>query len=903
MKRRLVKTASGTVLHNSSPAAIEEVLVGTIQEALGQWKNAVRVKPFLRIEDEDLDLSGNVKNAFGALELNAYGTKLYIPFIIADKTLLPFDTIRLGEEEISYDYSKLRRVVNAIEHKAKTQSPEGEGFETMEVAKFDDIQPNNGFLGSIMAVRDNHRTTNLGGDTPWSGPGFGVIDDQRMLRTASFDVLEAFQSVMEKIAETTVYSAEQIQTFAEHLQKKAEAEEMEQIEKVAAAPDNLEAARVKRDMIQLSEEKLFNIHRSASGNDIAFPIFEGGRFEYRMGRVYREFESWFQKSKEFTSGKIDAFVVDSKGGYCLLKSNQPFMASLRDPGHFEFKSERTRGLQVGSMYLLEKDTSKAFVPFTVTSSYLQDVLHDGKIVVSVRERSNGNLPSKTGNSLFFDVFCCQEIVPGRWTKGALASAHQSFAIVVTKDPSFQEPTFMTNDEIREYVTQKAKDPQDARLAMELVLYRDNLVLLSENASFFKLEQNITNYYTAPDGLFKEGPLSKVAAAYGSQNKARLVVKSDRQPKVYAVEWQFTRQSDAGGVDATKIERRSVHHLSKDQAQAMLGKLGFDHRTQAKFFEISDRNGRGATFDLPNPELASKVSAPDASKEKVSKTMKGLADSMLHSKNFMPVFEDAISSGLAVVIGNAIPNSINTANSVVDAMGWDKKSYDVAVAMEKVATTFNGAEWHELSALLNMKHRLDKIAQEVLNGSYVQKGYEVFEKVAEFKPVIEKKTKDLIEFNRKQLLKTSSYLVAPELVKEALEQLDGLYAYATNVKKKELSKEAGFFSEGPLLSAATKKIGDLEASVQQLQSNLDNAHARLRAHMQPGADSTVINEALQQVKETESLLHSEVEQLQQAFQERGLLKEQEAKRNMTIGAGVGVPGLVGLSYAFEQGKQS
>lgn len=902
MRKRLIKTAtSGTKLYNSSPKAIEELLVGEMKEALGEWKDAVRIKPFLKIEDDDSDLSGNVKNGFGAIELTVYKSKLFIPFIIADKTLLPFDTIRMGDQEISYDMSKLRRIVNGIEHKSKSQQGQSEGgeFQTMEVAKFEDAQYNNGFLGTVMNIRDNHRTKNLSGDTPWDGPGFGINDTDRMLRTAQVDILDGFHNVMEKIAEVKRYTPAQLEEYEAHIQKQAEAEELELLEKTAAAEDTMEAARMKRDMIKLSEEQLFNVHRAASGNNIAFPTFEDGRFEYRTGRVYRTFESWHKNAKNYKSASLSALVIDSKGGYNILKSNQPFMASTREPGHFELLTDQAKTMKSNHMYALEKDNHTLFNPFKVNASYIEEKLNDG-IVVSVRERG-GLASERTINSLFHDSFRCSEILPGRETNDNYPNPFfdRSFDIVISKDPMVKEPMFFNPEELREYIVRNAKDPEDSRLALNMVTFNESSILVPSDLPVFPLKTNIEHFYTRPDGLFKEGPMAKTAA-FAGQNKATLVVKSNRQPKSYDVQWQFTSEADANGAQGTKVEKRSSKDLSRDQAQNMLSKLGYDYRAQSKFFEIADRNGREATFNLPDKEKAAQAAAPDVAKEKVKKKMSGLANSMLHSKNFMPIFEDTVAGGISSALSSMAPKSVSAVHKISDT--WGKEAMETAVELEKVATRFNGAEWHEVSALVNLKHRLDKIAGEIAEGNYLYNGHQVFEKVAELKPAVIKKTRDLLEFNRQQLIKTSSYLVDPSLVKQAIHQLDGLYAYAS-VKKNEIIKEAGFFSRGQLLKSVDDKVGKLETELRSFHGNLENANAKLRAVMPEGEQSPRVQQALADVKAAEQQLTQGREALQQVHTERGLAEQQKAKGNLSLAAGVGIPGLAGASYGYEGMKNN
>ncbi|MED4068722.1 hypothetical protein [Priestia megaterium] len=913
MSKGMVKTASGAMsLKNSSPAAIEDYLVSMMNDALGSWRDVVKVKPYLRIDEEDADLSNNVKNGFGAIELTAYGAKLYIPFIISDKTLLPFDTIRMGDQEISYDYSKLRRVINAIEHKAKEEGNEGsEGTQTMELADFDDVQYNNGFLGSIMQIRDNHRNKDVRYDDEYRGPGFGTVDETRIMRTASdMDIFDGFHEVMEKIADVKVFTNEQIEEYKKHITKQAEQEAWEEFEKTAAdQTETLDAAKIKRDLMQLENEKLFNVHRAASGNNIAFPLFEDNRVEFRVGRVYRNFESWFKNTPNYTSNRLGALVLDTKGGYHILKSNEAFMASIRQPDSVELPTTHAKSLEVGPMYILEKDSGTVFNPFIIENTWMRDVLNDG-IVLSVRESmSDPSYRARTANSLLSDVYECKEVSAGRYSNSVMAGfGNARFSIVITKDPNMKEPMHMSYEEVQNYIVDNAKDMEDAKLAKNMLFHTKDYVVIHESFPFFKAEKNIKGYYTRPDGLFSEGPLAKTAA-YEGQNKATLIVKKDRNPKTYAVKWTYAK-ADKGsdGVDATRLEKRYQDGLSRQQAQSLLGSLGFDYRTQAKFFEVTDRNGRSATFNITSSERASQAAPSDQAESKVKQKMKGLANSMLNSRNFTPIMEDTVAGGISSVLGNVAPSTITAAHNVGDFLGM-KQAESTAYEMEKVATRLNGSEWHELSALLNMKYRLDKLAESIMDGNHLHKGAEPFKKVAEFKPVIEKKASDLIDFNRKQLLNTTSYLVKPSLIKEAISQLDGLYVYASSFpdekKKTEIEKEAGLFN-----SKVKQELKSLDGVLETLKQNAEEAtrnfsdkNAQFRALFHGGLDQGSLAQAEIEVEKARQHMDQSVASLQEAMHKRNTTHETIAKKNIGTGAIVGLPGLAGLSYLNEEAKDN
>lgn len=905
--KRLVKKASGTVLTDSSPAGIERILNKELEEALGNFRTLVKIKPYLKIDEEDTDNSGNVTNAFGAVEISVQGSKLFIPFIVSDKTLLPFDTIRMGEQETSYDYSKLRKIVNGLDRHAKTKSEENgdNEFQTMEVADYDDFQFNNGFLGSIMNIRDYHKGRDMRGDTMWEGANFGAMDDERLLRKgASNNLIESFHEVMEKIAAVQTFTPEQLESYESHITKEAEKEEQEAFEKTAAAEDNLEALRARRDILKLSEETLVNGKRVASGNNIAFPTFIEDRLEYRAGRIYHQFESWFKNNAKIKSSKILSMVLDTKGGYRFLNESTPFMVSTKDPGRFEIGVTKTSSLEPNGLYTVETSESTLMNPFLVKGSFIHDRLNEG-MIVSVRERAGDEVAERTGNSLFSNTFDCREMMPST-TKEKPTYYEEGFTIMCSKDPSITEPVFMTDQEVRAYISENGKDPQDINLANSMLFYTRDVVLIPQDYSFFSLKKKIQGFYTRPDGLFKEGPLSK-EAAYEGQNKVTLVVKRDREPKEYAVNWKFAKgDAAAEGVQATKILKRSMDNLSRDQAQNILNQLGFDYRKQSNFFEIADRNGRSATFNLPDVSKAEQVAVKDVANSKVKEKMKNIANSMLHSKNFLPLMANNVADGLTVAITSASPKTADGAKAISDFFNA-KEAMETALEMEKTATKINGSNWHEMSALMNMKYRLDKLAEAVEQGNYLYNTDPLFDKVATLKPIIADKTKELIDFNRHQLMKTSSYLVNPGLIKKALHQLDGLYVYASGSKKKvpdsneSLNKKAArFFNRGELTNLYRSNADDMSKNLQQLKERYAEAHAKLRAVL-PGGEDSKIEAAKQAVDQAQKNLKQSTDEYESIVRNLGEERQKQSNQNLAMTGLIGIPGLAAASYGIEEAK--
>ena len=153
----------------------------------------------------------------------------------------------------------------------------------------------------------------------------------------------------------------------------------------------------------------------------------------------------------------------------------------------------------------------------------------------------------------------------------------------------------------------------------------------------------------------------------------------------------------------------------------------------------------------------------------------------------------------------------------------------------------------------------------------------------------------------------------ENLKEALTQLDGLYAYACSSpdagekKKNTLEKKAGLFSHlgrgaKQEMKQLDQHISTLQKQVDQSKAHFDDRSAYLRAAIK-GKNPDALNKAIEDAREAEDNLTSNVTSLQEAFATKGVVEAQAARNTQLLSAGIGIPGLAGLSYANENAKDS
>jgi hypothetical protein len=779
------KVSVGIPLRQTSPPAVEKYLIDKVREDLGEYKDLATITPALRVDSEDGDLSGNITNGFGNLMLDVRGTKVHIPFMIHQKELIPFDVIRMGEQEVPYSVAALRKVINGVYKHNRDKENEGDesgGFSIGTVVDRKDTPLGNGFLGTIMQMRDGELNRTSNGNIPFSGPDFGSMDDSRFERYASekVDVLEVFQDVVEKLASVKSIPRAEVMAFIKDVEKKAADESQAAIDAVSKveATDSLEAAGIRRGMSKLQDDKLADSSRCASGNNIKFPIADQGRFEYRYGRVYHNIEEWAKNDKERVLSPLKSVVVDSRLGYKLLKSTDKFMVTLDQPPIFDFKMERARGLEQGHMYAMEINETTISYPFEVENTDQNGLVAHGTFYDEGRRKDN---------SLFTLALSCKEAMPSK-EKEYNYTTHRSFSILIPRDETIKEIKHITHQELEDMIQTQAKDPVDARLANQMSCsYCKDYYIIPRDHLFYKLEKSIEGFFTKPDGYFKEGPLVK-HAAYDDMNSCTLKVEQDRQPRRYGIEFHFnTPEDDGQGTAAVQTQKREFTAMSEEQARKVLLDLGFDNRQTEILFEYCRRNGRQATLALPDPEKARNVAPNDMGAEKANSAMKNILQATFSADNFLPVLGDVMSSSMAGVIGNVAPQTSDWARSLGD---WFKTSYEVAVELEKIATETRGSHWHEVAALVNLKHRMDKFACDIANGSFVSGLNEPFEKIASLMPNISEHAKNLIDFNRQQIVTYERPIVSPTLIKQALHELNGLYRYAMVHQAPVVEKTAG-----------------------------------------------------------------------------------------------------------------
>lgn len=904
---------TGIPLTQTSPASIEKYLVEKVRDDLGDYADMAIIRPMLRIDKEDGDLSGNVTDGFGTIIVKVIDHSFNIPFIIHQKELLPFDVIRMGDEEVAYDMSKLRKLVVQLD---RVQRENAEGLENGSlgsIVDYKDAPTHNGFLGTIMSIRDNYQPYDSNGVPLYDGESFGIMDEGRILKFASeqVDVGEVFEEFYEKLANVQRFTVDEVKEVAKRVEERFTKEASEQITEEEIMTK--EAVEAERAYNFLKSEILVDANRAASGNNVIFPVFDGTTLEHKKGRVYKQLQSI---SKNPLKTNVKTVVIDSSGNYAFLKDRDKFMLSNKPVHHFKMNQVRPASMNFKEMYALERDVSTLYSPFIVTGKYTMDE-EDAMVVRDI----DGISEMKIANSRTFKdaLKVTMELGYSRTSRSSFDG--DAFIFILKNSNNPFEP--ISYSELIDLIM-RTEDNQDgirlSRYVIEKVSYFNPayhkeseiaFYVVGENQEiFFPLKSRIKGHFTRPDGLLTEFNTLTKEAAYNEVNKGRIIAEQNTRPQTYTIEWVYGKETGNGEASEKSLKTHSQNGLTPYQLKGMLSDLGFDERQKAKLMESIKRNGNAIKFNLPSAKLAESMTPLEKGKEKAEEFVKGLANSSLHAGNFVPLLRDVAATGISEGITNAIEPIAVGDNAVGEFIR--KRADDslaVAIELEKVAEDLRGSTWFKVAQLVNMKHQLDKLVFHIQSG-FVKEAHELFGIAESLKPEISKVSQELIDFNREQLLKVSSNIVPGGLVKEALAQLDELFGYS--LIGEEMEKRANFFNFAAKHKNELKKFDDTIKGLQKEQSsvmnNLRESVIRVRAAERQGLDVKNPQEferLIQKEREQHEKLSDVTSSLADVARERATIQGEQEMKNRAILTGVGVPlsGALGFTASAMNGEDN
>ena len=217
----------GTPLRQAHPAEVERFIVEKVRADIGkELLPFVVLRPSLQIQREEADISGEMTAGYGVIEVKVDSKSLYLPFIIQNRELMPFETIRMGAQEVGYSPERLRNIIINLRERLQ------DGGIEEELVDRDQVTSGNGFLGTIMTIRDEENMRNMNG-LEYQQDGFGLMEQARMMQrnAEAVDSLQLLEKIAGTIEQATVIPKADVEAFLDQIEKEAAAKPFVPMEK------------------------------------------------------------------------------------------------------------------------------------------------------------------------------------------------------------------------------------------------------------------------------------------------------------------------------------------------------------------------------------------------------------------------------------------------------------------------------------------------------------------------------------------------------------------------------------------------------------------------------------------------------------------------------------------------
>lgn len=878
----------GSIIADTSPSGIEQYLKTKIENALGDdVREGVKVKPLLQIEDYKEDLSGDVKSGYGAIAISVDGVMIHVPFIIKDNEFLPFDSIRMGEEQVPYEEAKLKKLVQSIKRvkSGNTTHSEEDPFNTMSLGDIKDLPFDNGFLGTIMGVRDSARQTNNRNQSNFVGNNFGHVEDERMINLASEQIGEAFENFHEKLAAVNVYDEEDIKNVAEKFREKAikEYDEILNAESRVDEPIDRTQELYRR---KLDNVELVDLDIAANGKMIEFPVSEEGMSTRMSGKIFKNLRRLSgSKSGEAPMKGFNKLLLDKRGYFQLVNDKDTVLIYkdrvLSDP-KIKLSYGRTLVRDNHKYYSIytDYDSDQINVPFRVINDFVHDKEESGRILSFTELNQDGGTFFTSSQSTLF-----QNVLIGEEVLDSFATFSNSFMIIISREGTSLEPGIYTKDQIMQYIISEAKGERDLNVSLHMFKYfplfvNDPEILVlkpgSPLISFKGIGIPTISKREELIGLEK-------SASFDEQNKARLYINESTYPPTYNLNINYVEAKDIEGMITSNVEQNNINGLSESGARKALNDIGFTHTEIDEFFEGTKRTGRYAEFPLPNVDLAKGYDYKEPVTDKVKKAIQGMVQNTLNAHRYTPVLENVVADNIA-----------DAARSVLQ--GKYANSLEVAQMMEKRANETRDVFDTTVAMLTNMKHGIDKLATDIIDG-YVTNAEDVYEELLKVANFIEPISEELYY---------RQYRGKDELYKQAMYELDDLTRHAIvadHFVKEAKVKKAIFGTKkkikNKLQSPRKKAVLQKEKRINELNKEIEREMARYNKMIdflpsQPFKKDDVNKLA----KKIDGMLN---ERKKLVSDHAGKVHDLQNK-NRKVMAGIGIPSVTAGSFLINNNKE-
>lgn len=694
----------------------------------------------------------------GTVEIKLYDNSIYLPFLIRESSLIPFDVIQGPNDTVTYSRENLAKVLMYIdrENYKKDNGEINSGFEAVVDVQTDETD--NGFLGDTLKIRDSaqiRRGTN---------PGELLVKMGSELLDRVEKITPATPAKYEKLA--AVFTEKFSKQFVEEITKLAE-ENTEELDK-----------HVERVFDNLKDLEYKDVHSMANGTFIEFPERDKNTITNVRAIVLKNLKSLPKRKSKIGSNIASengsrpqsqiakTLIVTTDGRYKLLEKSSPFFAIKKEQGNWDMKLISFKDVKQEETVAIINQND-VYQPVTINTKINREDFQ--KRLIGYNEKTN-----KEEVKLNIDVLDYLPIIINSNCLRSVNGISGQESFVYIKDDSDELNLKKVNvEEYKTIIKEKRHFSSLKDSDIDLLLYSVpcEFTLINDKTKAIHLRDDIKSYLTKPDeykfAATEEAFDELWKTASTSANKVTLRLRNEKE-KLFDVEMQWRDDTKAMSFGKKKFE-----NVGEGQVKGILRTAGIDYSAILALI-YKAKIDRFAEAPLPEGATPGNVNGGQIP-SLVSRAMAKVKENIYNKQTA----ELTASELLGQQLGGLATELPMIGNVVETLRSYASESEALASKFEKIAMDNKNDDFLSIAKLMLSQSKLEKIAYDTIKkkGNQEQMFYkEACEYIKENKDTLENLCEDLMILKVAQI-ENKNEIVSPSIIGGAVKVLDRMYKTA------------------------------------------------------------------------------------------------------------------------------
>lgn len=757
-----IEKCAGIKLDNADEESIKESILRYITNEIAIFP----VKLGVSIDFVPLAVDKARNNAIldgkGSVNISYQTKSISLPILVQNGDMFPFDVIESEGQRVPFSRENLAKVITGIVkwHKDLNQNTEGlsDGFKGVAEPLNPSTTP--GFMGDVMAIRDQHMQKRGPSNLTAVANEYGL--DNLLEKTAKMSEITNEEAMaIANVLNEKIYKQAQ-EKFAE-----LEREDLE-FEKTAAEEE---------DRLKEMEELPFRDISECKHEDVVMFSEETkpGEFQTTKAIVFKTFKRLKDEVKPMT------ILLSTDGRMKVLKPGEKFECVIAPNETFKVSKTNVESLKEKDIFIAI-DGADVFTPLVVERApdlYRENIDFDGNFK---REKTNEKCLEvrEIGASDVMEQFADSDNTDNTslWEKGR-------FTLFNLNETAFTLIPY--NDFIR-----RKADETGYELNTVQEIFNKDRVCNREYSKKGKILPMGTNVLCA-DRKFRvvpvTGTIGKSLDIRGIQRVSNALTKTasamndsqiridlvDRSLKLFNVVIWFKDDTKS----MLNKRRKDFQRISEGKVRAILRILKFNPNEASNVIYKAKNNAfveqklpSGVTMKDFNPLEGGSMT--NVSVQNVKNTINRLVNpNAIATAAATTIATDLIvdvikSRAMAPGGKNAVRNVHNILRNVVAA------NEECILEFEKIAMETKSHDMLNIAKTLVLsKEYLEKCANVITETEVYPEFKKVSKEINNAAPLFEKIAYDLVEFNRAQF-KNKDRVIAPNIITSAINSLDTMY---------------------------------------------------------------------------------------------------------------------------------